>query len=202
MGRSPATRMSDYELIVIGSSWGGLEAIEVVLSALPAGFATPIALAQHRAVDSGSGALAEMLTIRSGREVRDAGDKDPIEKGRVYVAPPDYHLLVEPDGFALSTEAAVHHSRPSIDVLFDSAADVYAERLIGVILTGANDDGAYGLMRVRRRGGLTVAQDPATAARPEMPAAAIATGAVQDVLPLEEIGPYLGQMTQEERATA
>ena len=194
--------MPDYDLIVIGSSWGGLHAIEVVLSALPAGFATPIAIAQHRAVDSGGGALSEMLAMRSGREVRDAGDKDRIEKGGVYVAPPDYHLLVEPDGFALSTEGAVHHSRPSIDVLFDSAADVYADRLIGVILTGANDDGAHGLMRVRRRGGLAIAQDPSTAARPEMPAAAIATGAVQHVLPLEEIGPYLGHVARGERAPA
>jgi two-component system chemotaxis response regulator CheB len=196
------TEMPGYDLIVIGSSWGGLHALEVLLSALPGGFPTPIAIAQHRAVDSGTGALCETLAHRSGRNVREAGDKDPIERGGVYVAPPDYHLLVEPDGFALSTEAAVRHSRPSIDVLFDSAADVYADRLIGVVLTGANDDGAYGLMRVRRRGGLTIAQDPATAARPEMPAAAIATGAVQRVLPLEEIGRFLATGVTEGRATA
>jgi two-component system chemotaxis response regulator CheB len=182
------------ELIVIGSSWGGLAALEQIIAQLPLGFRTPIAIAQHRAADSGSGALQEMLARRSQHDVCEAGDKDRIEPGRIYVAPPDYHLLVEPDGFALSTEAAVNYSRPSIDVLFDSAADVYGERLIGVVLTGANDDGAYGLMRVRRRGGLTVVQDPATAERPEMPRAAIATGAAQRVLPLDEIAPLLVSM--------
>jgi two-component system chemotaxis response regulator CheB len=112
----------------------------------------------------------------------------------VYLAPPDYHLLVEPSGFALSTEATGRHSRPSIDVLFDSAADTYGARMIGVILTGANDDGAYGIMRVKRRGGVTIAQDPSTSVRPEMPAAAIVTGAVEHVLPLEDIGPKLGEL--------
>jgi two-component system chemotaxis response regulator CheB len=183
-----------YEFVAIGASWGGLQAVEAVLEALPAGFTTPIAIAQHRAADSGSGALGRMLSLRSGVEVSEVGDKDPIEPGGVYLAPPDYHLLVESSGFALSTEATVHHSRPSIDVLFDSAADTYGDRLIGVILTGANDDGAYGIKRVKRRGGLTIAQDPSSAARREMPAAAIATGAVDHVLPLEEIGPKLGEL--------
>jgi two-component system chemotaxis response regulator CheB len=186
--------MAGYELIAMGASWGGLTALETVLSALPRDFRTPIAIAQHRAVDSGSGALSDLLSHHSGHAVSEPGDKDPIEQGRVYVAPPDYHLLVEPDGFALSTEGAVHYSRPSIDVLFDSAADVYAERLAAVILTGANDDGAYGIRRVRRRGGLTIVQDPETAERRDMPDAAIATGDVQEVLPLEQIGPYLASL--------
>jgi two-component system, chemotaxis family, protein-glutamate methylesterase/glutaminase len=190
------------DLIVIGASWGGLSALECVLGALPDDFATPIAIAQHRAVDSGSGMLSSALGRRSGRDVREAGDKDAIEHGRVYVAPADYHLLVEPDGFALSTEGHVHYARPSIDVLFDSAADVYAERLAAVVLTGANDDGAYGAMRVRRRGGVTIAQDPATAERPEMPRAAIETGAVEQVLPLEEIGPALVELTHGDRTAA
>jgi two-component system chemotaxis response regulator CheB len=178
-------------LIVMGASWGGLQALEVILRALPEDFETPIAIAQHRATDSATGALQQMLTHHSGHAVLEPGDKDPIEPGKAYIAPADYHLLVEPDGFALSTDAAVHYSRPSIDVLFDSAADVYADRLAAVILTGANDDGAHGIMRVRRRGGITIAQEPATAERPQMPAAAIATGAVQHVLPLEEIAPFL-----------
>jgi two-component system, chemotaxis family, protein-glutamate methylesterase/glutaminase len=192
----------DIEFIVMGASWGGLEALDTVLGALPHEFDTPIAIAQHRAPDSGSGALPEMLGSHSGHDVREAGDKDPIAPGRVYVAPADYHLLVEPEGFALSTEGAVHYSRPSIDVLFDSAADVYAEHLAAVIMTGANDDGAYGIKRVRRRGGLTIAQDPETAARPDMPRAAIATGAVQQVLPLDEIGPFLCTVTGGERHAA
>ena len=178
----------------MGASWGGLHAIEVLLGGLPDGFATPIAIAQHRAVDSGSGALSRMLSLRSGLDVCEAGDKDPIERGRVYLAPPDYHLLVEEDGFALSTEAHVHHSRPSIDVLFDSAADVYAERLIGVILTGANEDGAHGLERVKRRGGVTIVQDPSTAEKRTMPDAAIATGAADHVVPLEQIAPKLAEL--------
>jgi two-component system chemotaxis response regulator CheB len=194
--------MAGYELIAMGASWGGLAALETVLRALPREFRTPIAIAQHRAVDSGSGALSELLALHSGRDVCEAGDKDPIEPGRVYIAPPDYHLLVEPYGFALSTEGAVHYSRPSIDVLFDSAADVHGDRLAAVILTGANDDGAYGIQRVRRRGGLTIAQDPETAEKRDMPDAAIATGDVQKVLPLDEIGPYLADVAGDERSAA
>jgi two-component system chemotaxis response regulator CheB len=191
------------ELIVIGASWGGLHALEKLLGGLPQGFQTPVAIAQHRAVDSDSGALSALLGHHSGREALvEPGDKDPIEPGRVYIAPPDYHLLVEPRSFALSTEGAVQHSRPSIDVLFESAADAYGDRLVAVILTGANDDGAYGIRRVRRRGGLTIAQDPATAERPEMPAAAIATGDVQHVLPLEEIAPMLVSVASGERRVA
>ena len=183
-----------YALVTMGASWGGLHAIETVLSGLPERFTTPIAIAQHRAVDSGSGALNRLLSLRSGLDVREASDKDPIEHGRVYVAPPDYHLLVEEDGFALSIEDPVHHSRPSIDVLFDSAADVYADRLIGVILTGANEDGAYGLQRVKRRGGVTIVQDPDSAEKATMPAAAIATGAADHVVPLEAIAPKLTEL--------
>jgi two-component system chemotaxis response regulator CheB len=193
--------MPGFDLIVMGASWGGLTALERILGALPGDFRTPVAIAQHRAVDSGSGALPAMLA-RSGRAVCEPSDKEPIEAGKVYVAPSDYHLLVEPEGFALSTEGLVRHSRPSIDVLFDSAADVYADRLAAAILTGSNDDGAYGIERVRRRGGLTVAQDPATAERPEMPVAAIATGAVQHVLPLDEIGPFLVEAADGERDAA
>jgi two-component system chemotaxis response regulator CheB len=193
-----------YELIVMGASWGGFHALEKLLAALPEGFRTPIAIAQHRAVDSGTGALPEMLGRHTGRgdDVCEAGDKDPIEPGRVYLAPSDYHLLVDPDGFALSTEGAVQHSRPSIDVLFDSAADAYGDRLIAVLLTGANEDGAYGIRRVRRRGGVTIAQDPKTAERGTMPAAAIATGCVQHVLPLEEIATVLARLAHGERSAA
>jgi two-component system chemotaxis response regulator CheB len=178
----------------MGSSWGGLHALETVLSGLPSHFRTPIAIAQHRSTDSGSGALARMLSVRSGLEVTDASDKEPIEAGRVYLAPPDYHLLVEPEGFALSTEDMVQHSRPSIDVLFDSAADAYSDELAAVVLTGANADGAYGLRRVKRRGGVTIVQDPSTAEKRTMPDAAIATGAADHVLPLEQIASKLMEL--------
>ena len=178
----------------MGSSWGGLHALETVLSGLPPDFRTPIVIAQHRAADSGSGALPRMLSVRSGLEVSEAGDKEPIEEGHVYLAPADYHLLVEADGFALSTEDTVQYSRPSIDVLFDSAADTYSDELVAVILTGANADGAYGLERVKRRGGFAIVQDPATAEKRAMPDAAIATGAVDHVLPLGAIAAKLVEL--------
>jgi len=179
----------------MGSSWGGLHALETILSGLASDFRTPIVIAQHRSVDSGSSALARMLSLRSGLEVSEADDKEPIEAGHVYLAPADYHLLVEPEGLALSTEDMVQHSRPSIDVLFDSAADTYSDGLVAVILTGANADGAYGVRRVKRRGGVTIAQDPASAEKRAMPDAAIATGAVDYVLPLEEIAPKLRELS-------
>jgi two-component system, chemotaxis family, protein-glutamate methylesterase/glutaminase len=187
-----------YELIVIGASWGGLSALEQLLGALPSDFALPIAIAQHRSADSGAGTLARMIGTRT-RAVREPSDKERIEPGRVYLAPADYHLLVEPGSFALSLDSAVQYSRPSIDVLFDSAADAYGDRLIAVILTGANEDGAYGITRVKRRGGLTIAQDPETAERRAMPQAAIATGAVDRVLALEAIAPLVVECVRPER---
>jgi len=183
-----------YELVIIGASWGGLVALERVLAALPDHFEPAIAIAQHRSVETGLGGLAGVLTRLSRRPVHEASDKDDICPGHIYLAPADYHLLVEPGSFALSVEAAVKHSRPSIDVLFDSAADAYGDRLIAVVLTGANEDGAHGVTRVKRRGGVTIAQDPATAERPAMPAAAIATGAVDHVVPLDGVAQVLAEL--------
>jgi two-component system, chemotaxis family, protein-glutamate methylesterase/glutaminase len=180
-----------YELVVIGSSWGGLDALERLLAALPASFPAPVVIAQHRGPASGEGMFASLLRHNSGLPVADAEDKDRLEAGRVYVAPPDYHLLVERGSLALSVEAPVAFSRPSIDVLFESAADAYADRLVAVVLTGANEDGAEGLLRVKERGGFVIVQDPATAEQPAMPEAAVATGAADRVLPLEGIGPCL-----------
>ena len=121
----------------------------------------------------------------------EAEDKEIIEAGHLYVAPADYHLLVEPGRFALSIDAPVHHSRPSIDVLFESAADAYGDRAAAVVLSGANEDGCRGLRHLKRRGGLTLVQDPSTAVRTEMPDAAIATGAVDEVLTLDAIAAAL-----------
>jgi two-component system chemotaxis response regulator CheB len=122
--------------------------------------------------------------------VREVDDKEAIEPRHVYLAPPDYHLLVERGSFALSTDERVQHARPSIDVLFESAADAYGERVIGIVLTGANEDGAAGLARIADRGGLAIVQDPESAERRAMPDAAIAAG-TPTVLPLEEIGPFV-----------
>ena len=179
-----------FDLVVIGCSWGGLQALGEIFSRLPATFDVPIAVAQHRMASSAD-ALARSLEARGPLPVKDAHDKEPIERGNVYLAPPDYHLLVEPGSFALSTDELVQYARPSIDVLFESAADAYRERLIGVILTGANEDGAAGLARVKDQGGVTVVQDPSTAMRREMPDAALAAVRPDKVLPLAEIGPFL-----------
>lgn len=180
-----------YELIVIGTSWGGLRAVSEILSALPPDLDAAVVVAQHRRTDITDGALATILGLRTKLAVRDADDKEPIEPGHVYLAPPDYHLLVDHRHFALSLDEPVRFARPSIDILFESAAEAYGERAIGVILTGANEDGAAGLARIKERGGVAVVQDPAGAERLEMPRAAIAATVADAILPLEEIGPFI-----------
>ena len=180
-----------YELICIGASWGGLEAISRVLSDIPDDLDQPIVIAQHRHPDSLEGTFAQLLQTQTTRVVQDAEDKLAIEPRHVYVAPPNYHLLVERGSLALSVDAQVQHARPSIDVLFESAAHAYAETVIGIILTGANEDGSQGLAEIKRRGGVAVIQDPAGAVRRSMPEAAIAATAADAVLPLEEIGKFV-----------
>ena len=168
-----------YELVVIGASWGGLHAVGTILSSLPPrDLDVAVVVAQHRQADSPDGGLGSLLTSRTKFDVADANDKTAIERGRVYLAPPDYHLLVQPGYFSLSTEERVNYARPSIDVLFESAADAYRERLIGVILTGANEDGAAGLARVKELGGVAIVQDPATAEKRAMPDEAIAAAGI------------------------
>ena len=191
-----------YELIVVGASWGGLDAVGRVLADLPADLSAAVVVAQHRSASSVEGGLGALLERRGPLPVRDAEDKDAIEPGHVYLAPPDYHLLVEPGRFSLSTDERVQYARPSIDVLFETAADAYGERLVAVLLTGANEDGAEGMLRVRRAGGCTIAQEPAGAERPEMPQAAIDLGAASCVLPLERIAPYVVALCQGERSAA
>jgi two-component system, chemotaxis family, protein-glutamate methylesterase/glutaminase len=180
-----------YDLIVIGASWGGLHAVGEILAALPEDTDAAVVIAQHRRADAVEGGLAGLLRLRTALPVADVDDKAPIERGRVYLAPPDYHLLIQNGYFSLSKDAHVHYARPSIDVLFESAADAYRDRVIGVILTGANADGAQGLAEVKRRGGVAVVQDPGTAERREMPSAALAATVADAVLPLSEIGPFL-----------
>jgi len=180
-----------YELIVVGASLGGLRALEVLLAGLPVDAGVAIAVAQHRSADSTRGSLESMLQQHTKMPVLEAGDKEAIVPGHVYVAPADYHLLVEPGSFALSVDARVQFARPSIDVLFESAADAYGERLVGIVLTGANADGAAGLSVVKRRGGVAVVQEPATAEARVMPEAALKLTAADAVLPLEEIGAFV-----------
>jgi two-component system chemotaxis response regulator CheB len=183
--------VSDYDVIVVGASWGGLHAISRLLEGLRGLEGVSIVVAQHRHQDSRS-ELLDLLQDCTALPVHEAEDKDELEPGHVYIAPPDYHLLVEREGtFALSTEGRVHFARPSIDVLFESAADAYGERCVGVVLTGANEDGAAGLLRIKQLGGVAIVQDPADSERPEMPAAAIAATNADVVLPLAEIPAFL-----------
>jgi two-component system chemotaxis response regulator CheB len=182
------------EVVAIGASWGGLHAVETVLETLPQDFPAAIVIAQHRRGDSDEHRLASLLAARCALEVCDAEDKQALEAGTVLVAPADYHLLVEPGSVALSVDPPLNFSRPSIDVLLGSAADAYGERAAGVVLTGANADGADGLARIARRGGIAIVQDPETAIRREMPEAALAATPSARVLALEEIGPLLGEL--------
>ncbi len=179
------------ELVAIGASWGGLHAVEQVLASLPSDFGAAVVIAQHRRADSDVDRLAKLLGAHCALVVRDAEDKQSLQPGTVLVAPADYHLLVERGTVALSVDAPEHYSRPSIDVLLATAADAYAERAAGVVLTGANADGADGLARIARRGGPAIVQDPDTALRREMPDAALAATPEARVMALEEIGPLL-----------
>jgi two-component system chemotaxis response regulator CheB len=180
-----------YEVIVIGTSWGGLDALSRLLDSLHADIHQPIVVAQHRSSDSEAGMLAHLLQNHTRRLVSDPDDKTPLEPDHVYLGPPDYHLLVEDGHLALSTDAPVQYARPSIDVLFESVADAYGPRAVGVVLTGANNDGAAGLARIKHLGGVAIVQDPATSERRTMPDAAIAATDADAILPLEEIGPFL-----------
>ena len=183
-----------YELIVIGCSMGGMAALEKIFSVLPRDFPVPIVVAQHRYRTSGE-ALPSFLRRHSKLNVVDALDKQWVKPGNVYLAPADYHLLVDREGeLSLSVDAAVAYSRPSIDVLFESAADAYRAGTVAVVLTGANADGARGAKRIKERGGFVVAQDPQTAESAEMPSATIAAARVDRILPLERIGPFLVEL--------
>lgn len=186
--------------IVVGASAGGVEALGGLLPMLPADLAAPVFVVVHLPRERPS-LLVEIFAARTRLAVREAIDKEPVTPGTVYFAPPDYHLLVDraADGggpvVSLSVDDLVLFSRPSIDVLFESAVDVYGSGLMGIVLTGASADGARGLDAIRRAGGTTVVQDPATAQMPVMPAAAIALGVPSHVLPIEGIGKLIQGMS-------
>jgi two-component system chemotaxis response regulator CheB len=179
------------DAIVIGTSAGGVEALSVLLPSLPAGLRAAVLIVLHLPRERPS-LLVDIFTPKCRLPVREAEDKQPIEPGVVYFAPPDYHLLVDSGPrVALSADEPVNFSRPSIDVLFESAADIYGTRLIGIILTGANHDGALGLEAVRRAGGVTIVQEPESAQVPAMAEAALKRGPVDQVLSLEQIAEWL-----------
>ena len=182
-----------YDLVVVGTSWGGLAALRTLVGGLPETFMMAVTLIQHRHKDSDH-LLRVLLQERSALEVCEVEDKMPLEHGRIYVAPPDYHTLVEPGHFSLSTEAPVRYSRPSIDVTFSSAATSYGHRTVGIVLTGANADGSDGLRQISDRGGMAIVQDPATAESPTMPKAAMKAVSRARVMPLDGIVAFLREL--------
>jgi len=180
-----------YSAIVIGCSAGGLHALIVLLEDLPLNCRVPIVIVQHRSKDERE-LLEVVLRQRCAIPIRQADEKEAIANGYVYIAPPDYHLLVEQNRtFSLSTDEKVNYARPSIDVLFETAAEVYTDKLAGVILTGANSDGCQGVKAIHRRGGFTIAQDPREAEFPAMPLAAVKSGDIDRVLSLADIKMFL-----------
>jgi len=182
-----------YDLVVVGTSWGGLAALRTLVSGLPDSFQMAVTLVQHRHKDSDH-LLRTLLQERSTLRVFEVEDKMPLEHGHIYVAPPNYHTLIEPGYFSLSTDAPVRFSRPSIDVTFASAADSYAHRTVGIVLTGANEDGAQGLRRISDRGGMAIVQDPDTAESRPMPEAARKAVPRARVMTLEGIAEFLAAL--------
>ena len=186
-----------YLVVAVGTSWGGLSAMRTLLGGLPEDFPIPIVIVQHRGKDSDQ-LLSQLLQDATPLSVCEIEDKDVLEPGRVHVAPADYHVMLEPGFASLTIEEPVRFSRPSIDVMFDSAAATYGEHVIGIVLTGANEDGASGLAHIVGRGGRALIQDPKTAEVAIMPQAAIRAVPTAEVLPLDRLGPRLIELTREE----
>jgi len=182
-----------YEIVVVGTSWGGLSALRELIVGFPGTLGVPIVVVQHRHKQSDH-LLPTLLQDETPLCVCEVEDKAPMTAGNVYVAPADYHLLIEPGFFSLSMDEPVRFSRPSIDVTFQSAADAYGSRAVGVVLTGANADGAQGLRRIVARGGLGFVQTPATAESPTMPQAAIHAVPEARVMTIGEIATQIAAL--------
>jgi two-component system chemotaxis response regulator CheB len=189
-----------YSIVAIGTSWGGLSAMTRLLAGLPQNFPIPIVMVQHRGKDSDH-LLPRLLQDATDLQVCEIEDKDVLEPGRVHVAPANYHVMLESGYASLTIEEPVRFSRPSIDVMFDSAADTYGSAAIGVVLTGANEDGARGLASIIRRGGRGLIQDPKSAEMPIMPLAAIREAPSAEVLPLDRLAPRLIEFSLEQTKT-
>jgi len=188
-----------YEIVVVGTSWGGLHALGTLVKELPADFGLPVVIVQHRHRESNH-LLSTLLQERTALNVCEVEDKTPVAPGNVYIAPADYHLLVERGYFSLSLDAPVRYSRPSIDVTFVSAADTYGARAVGVVLTGANADGSRGLRRIADRGGLAAIQDPDTAESRAMPAAALRCVPTAEVLPMPKLASFVASLSSPKKA--
>lgn len=186
-----------YNAIVIGTSAGGMAALARLLTPLPVDFSLPVIVVQHLHPTQDV-FMVDCFNKKCSLIVKEANEKEAIQPNNIYIAPPNYHLLIERDKtFSLSTDRKINYSRPSINVLFESAVDVYCPGLAGIILTGANDDGAMGLKMIKENRGLTIVQDPDTAECPLMPIAAIDMVKVDHILPLEEITGLLIKISKE-----
>jgi two-component system chemotaxis response regulator CheB len=186
--------MAAYRAVVVAASSGGVDALRRLLGTLSPDLPASLVIVLHTASEH-AGGLCEVLRRASPLPVAEARPRERAQAGQIYLAPPGYHLLVEKDGrFALSVDEKVCYVRPSADVLFESAAEAWAGRLIAVVLTGANEDGAQGLAAVRARGGLAVVQQPEDAEFATMPEAALRIAGADHVLPIDEIGPLLNQL--------
>jgi two-component system chemotaxis response regulator CheB len=188
-----------YSVVGIGTSWGGLAALTRLLGDLPTDFSIPVVVVQHRSKDS-EHLLVQLLQDATDLRVSEIEDKDPLTPATVHVAPANYHVLIDHGHTSLTLEEPVRFSRPSIDVMFTSAADTYGSGAIGVVLTGANEDGARGLAHIAKLGGRGLVQDPKTAEIPIMPQAAIRFVPTAEVLSLEALGRRLIELGLE-RAT-
>ncbi len=182
--------MTQYDIIAIGASAGGLRALSEVLSGLPSDLPVPILIVQHLDPRHKS-LMAEILQRHCKIKVKEAVNDETIQNSIVYIAPPNKHMLVSDGKIALTSSAFVHFTRPSIDLLFESVAADFGDRAIGVILTGTGKDGSMGIKAIKERGGTTIAQDEATSEHFGMPQAAISTGAIDFVLPLQDISPAI-----------
>ena len=188
------------EFVVIGTSLGGFQALQIVLGDLPRDFPLPIAVIQHRSSDDSM--LTPLLGTHVLLPVVEIEDKQPISPGQIFIGPSNYHVLIDSRHFALSTDAPVLHARPSIDVLFESAAEAFGDGVAGVLLTGMSRDGTSGLKRIRECGGWVVVQDPLTAEGRVMPEAAIESEAADRILPLEKIAAFLMDLPVGQRMKA
>jgi two-component system, chemotaxis family, protein-glutamate methylesterase/glutaminase len=193
--------MMPFEMIAVGTSLGGFEALKTMLGGLPEDFPAAIAVVQHRSGEDSEGML-RLMEPHVRLPLVEVEDKEEIKGGYVYFGPANYHLVAERDYFALSADSPVMYARPSIDVLFESVADSFGEHAIGVLLTGMSRDGTAGLAKIKERGGFVVVQDPASAEGQTMPESAIASVAVDKVLPLAEIAPFLVELCAGQRSRA
>ena len=185
------------EIIAVGASAGGLQALAELLFGLSAEFA-PVVIVQHLDPRHKS-QMAQVLSRKSGKPVKEAEAGERLQPGRAYIGPPDEHLLVSRGRFKLAHSRLIRFSRPSIDIMFGSVAATYGENAIGVILSGSNRDGSDGIAAIRGAGGVTVAQDPATAEYRIMPQAAIDTGCIDMVVPISQIGKAISTLVLEGR---